>query len=333
MNYNILYLISATRSISSDEDEIWRRYLPKNLLSSDEESSLEKNLQPHENKYPLNVKKDAKDEICRSELQTEFEKEDSLNSDRSSHHLLHNEIQHFKTDGSKSIQHDYHRKEEKCSRIKDLSLFKFKGDKETPLRMKGYLLHEYESTAFFIEQYPWREIDKDKLCDLGKIKKLLDDLCIHSLKKNNYLVRRNHSKENMKKSLIENILIPLFHLEYTNFLELICFVSAVSFVTGYFVDIKYNNGKTNNNINMFIKNEKFKHYFHVDDLAENLKIFQSEFFNTATCFSFEEYLNYLFYDFPEFRVKDSKILNAFVSNFRKIYLRCYYYIKPSKDIS
>ncbi|KCZ74128.1 hypothetical protein H311_04908, partial [Anncaliia algerae PRA109] len=192
-------------------------------------------------------------------------------------------------------------------RIKDISLYKHKSDKEEPLRMKGYLLHEYESTAFFIEQYPWREIDKDKLCNLWKKSRLLDELGIHSLKKNGYLGRRNHKKKYNKESLIENILIPLFNLQYTNFLELIYFVSVVSFVTGYFVDIKHSNEEAENDRNIFIGNKKFKHYFHVKDFATNLKVFQSEFFNTVTCFSFEEYLNYFFYDFSEFRVKNSKI--------------------------
>ncbi|KCZ76003.1 hypothetical protein H311_03008, partial [Anncaliia algerae PRA109] len=121
---------------------------------------------------------------------------------------------------------------------------------------------------------------------------------------------------------IKKIIMLIFSLQFRNFLEFVCFSSALSFITGYFDDInfgsRYKIGR-----NIFHKYEKFKYYFFADKLEYNLKQFQAEFFDRKPNFTFEDFLNYLFHDCLELQIDGSSMLNAFVFNFRRIYLLCY----------
>ncbi|KCZ75215.1 hypothetical protein H311_03811, partial [Anncaliia algerae PRA109] len=105
-----------------------------------------------------------------------------------------------------------------------------------------------------------------------------------------------------------------------------------SFITKYFDEFFFKNPIINKR-NIFRRNERFRYFFHADDLSKNYENFHNEFFYKVPNFTFEDYLNYLFADCLEFQNYGEPMLNAFVFNFRRIYLLCYFYNSQTPENS
>ncbi|KCZ82176.1 hypothetical protein H312_00454 [Anncaliia algerae PRA339] len=212
--------------------------------------------------------------------------------------------------------------------IEDVRLFALIPYYVNSEKVEDLLIYEYETTAFFIQQYPPNNISPINLDRLLENTKFFGKLTFHFQLKGFRLKEKNSYAKNKIKMAI----MQLFSLRFRSFFEFVCFFSAVSFITRYFDQFFFIDPVINKR-NIFRKNEKFRYFFHVDDLSKNHENFHKEFFYKVPNFTFEDYLNYLFADCLEFQDYGRPMLNAFVFNFRRIYLLCYFYNSQTPENS